>query len=177
MTLAGVPEPRRCCSASRRPRRCSSACRLPSEPRRCCSACRGRPGAATMLLSLSPASTMLLSLSAAPQPVLPHRNHDPALARTAGKPSHRKNTPQRHVGGGGRAENTRGNTHRENHRSGKTHRRGALGGKQPFHTTLFGVCTPDIGRGASACRERATRTTKNRGVIDCIMIEICADHD
>ena len=27
MTLAGVPEPRRCCSASRRPRRCSSACR------------------------------------------------------------------------------------------------------------------------------------------------------
>ena len=40
-----------------------------------------------------------------------------------------------------------------------------------------GVCTPDIGRGASACRERATRTTKNRGVIDCIMLEICVDHD
>ena len=95
---------------------------------------------------------------------------------------------------------------RENHRTGKTHRIGAWGegeerrthgetrtgktiaaekhtaeahwvGKQPFHTTLFGVCTPDIGRGASACRERATRTTKNRGVIDCIMLEICVDHD
>ena len=87
---------------------------------RCCSAC-ARPFARAP--------------HGAPQPVPPHRNHDPALARTAGKPSHRKNTPQRRVGGGGGAENTRGNTHRENHRSGKTHRRGALGGKTalPHH--------------------------------------------
>ena len=87
---------------------------------RCCSAC-ARPFARAP--------------HGAPQPVLPHRNHDPALARTTGKPSHRKNTPQRRVGGRGSAENTRGSTHRENHRSGKTHRRSALGGKTalPHH--------------------------------------------
>ena len=115
-----------------------------------------------MLLGFSPASTMLLSLSAAFGTATmllslsrASRNRDDAAQLVAGL----DDAPQL-VGGLRKRDDA-----------------AQLVAGLDDELDNGGVCTPDIGRGASACRERATRTTKNRGVIDCIMIEACVDHD